>query len=185
MEKGKKKRNLHSRGNTLERRILFLSLGWHQTSVVIWDLITEKDAEECKQNVRFILLPFLQSLQKWNYSTTWRNWHAARHLSAEQEFGEHKAYFPVCFLLALIRSLLWPWFGQLDMNISLSKFNQSFQLLPGDRPKRTTRPQIKGEWRAPLAWAGWGDVLPEALKCKGGEGCVYMMTLCLSIKSRL
>lgn len=32
----------------------------------------------------------------------------ARHLSAEQEFGEHKAYFPVCFLLALIRSLLWP-----------------------------------------------------------------------------
>lgn len=70
------------------------------------------------------------------------------------------------------------------MNVSLSKFNQSFQLLHGDRPKRTTWPQIKGEQRAPLTWAGWGDVLLGALKCKGGEGCVYMMTLCLSIKSR-
>lgn len=30
-----------------------------------------------------------------------------------------------------------------------------------------------------------GDVSLVALKCKGGEGCVYMMTLCLSIKRRL
>lgn len=29
------KKNAHSQGNTLERRILFLSLGWHQTNAVI------------------------------------------------------------------------------------------------------------------------------------------------------
>lgn len=40
--------------------------------------------------------------------------------------------------------------GGPDVNVSLSKFNQSFQLLPGDRPKRTTWPQIKGELRAPF-----------------------------------
>lgn len=42
------------------------------------------------------------------------------------------------------------------MNISLSKFDQSFQLLPGDRPKRTTWPQIKGELRAPSYMSGLG-----------------------------
>ncbi len=34
---GGKKEMIRSQGNTLERRILFLSLDWHQTNAVIWD----------------------------------------------------------------------------------------------------------------------------------------------------
>lgn len=47
------------------------------------------------------------------------------------------------------------------MNVSLSKFDQSFQLLPGDRPKRTTWPQIKGELKAPSYMSGLGRCIAQ------------------------
>lgn len=78
------------------------------------------------------------------------NSHPALDFSLQSEVSEHKAHFPVSLNAVwggpLPTSHTHSWAGP-DGSISLSKFNQSFQQLPGDRPKRTTRPQIKGEPR--------------------------------------
>lgn len=117
---------------------------------------------------------FFFSLQKSNHSVMQQKRHAARCLSSKQEFREQKACLPLLYMLPFIPSAVWSWSDQPDMNAGLSKFYQSFQLLPGDRPKRTTWPQIKGELRAPLLWAGMRRCIANGFEMQRRRGlCLH------------
>lgn len=110
-----------------------------------------------------------------------------KYLSSEKEAGEHKSTLPLCSLLALILSAVCgPDLTSLTRVLVFQSSVSHFNNFPATGQREQHGHKSKVSWTgAHLHQAGSGDVLLAALKCKRGEGCVYMMTLCLSIKSRV